>query len=90
MSEHGEQVLATFVELADTLTRDDDIGDFLHLRVARCEAILEVETAGVMLEAPEGELRLAAASSPEMEEFEQAEMTYDEGPCLDSSAAPTR
>lgn len=37
-----------------------------------------------MLETPEGELRLAAASSPEMEEFEQAEMTFDEGPCLDS------
>ena len=74
----------TFVQLADTLTGDYEIGDFLQLLVDRCAGVLDVAAAGVMLETPDGQLRLAAGTSAEMEQLEQAEMEFMEGPCLDA------
>lgn len=74
----------TFVELADTLTSDYDVGDLLQTLVDRTQELLDVATAGVMLETPEGERRLAAASSDQMKELEDAEVRHGEGPCWDA------
>ena len=77
-------VRETFIELADTLASGFDLGDFLHLLVDRCEEVLDVSTGGVLLESPDGTLRLAAATSEQMEELEHAEISHSEGPCFDA------
>jgi hypothetical protein len=41
-----------FVELADTLTTDFDVVDFLHLLTQRCTDLLDVDTAGLLLSDP--------------------------------------
>lgn len=84
VGEREQFVLDTFVELADTLARDYDIGGFLHTLVARCSPILQVTAGGVLLEDPEGRLRLAASSSEQMQRLEEAEIDHVEGPCLDA------
>jgi GAF domain-containing protein len=85
MAEQRERlVMDTFVELADTLASEYDIGEFLHLLTERCQEVLHVATGGVLLEGPEGELRVGAATSEEMERLERVELDHDEGPCLDA------
>lgn len=79
-----QQVTETFVELADTLSSEYDIGDFLQTLVDRCGEILEVGTGGVLIEGPEGNLRLAAATSEIMKELEDLELASKEGPCLEA------
>lgn len=79
-----EFVIETFVAMADTLASDYDIADFLHDLVERCQAALAVDAGGVMLEDPDGALRLAAATSEKMNRYEQAEIRNDEGPCIDA------
>jgi len=45
--------------------------------------VLDVSAAGLMLVAPEGDLRLAASSSEAMRVVELFELQAQEGPCLD-------
>jgi len=79
-----EPMLArTFVELADTLVDDFDVVELLTLLVDRCVEILDVSAAGLMLVAPEGDLRVVASSSEAMRVVELFELQSQEGPCLD-------
>src|SRR5206468_3124549 len=79
-----EPMLArTFVELADTLVDDFDVVELLTLLVDRCVEILDVSAAGLMLVAPEGDLRVVASSSEEMRVAELFELQSEEGPCPD-------
>ena len=73
----------TLVELADTLVDDFDVVELLTLLVDRCVAVLGVSAAGLMLVAPDGDLRLAASSSEAMRVVELLELQSQEGPCLD-------
>lgn len=82
--ERADLIQETFVELADTLASEYDLGEFLHLLVERCARILEVYTGGVLLETPAGDLRLAAAITEEMKVLEGAELSNAEGPCIDA------
>ncbi len=85
MPERSKHAIAdTFVELADTLASDYDIGEFLHLLAQRCHDILRVDAGAVLLEDESGALRLAAATSEKMEHLEASEMRNDEGPCIDA------
>lgn len=77
-------LLDTFVALADTLTSDYEIGDFLQFLVDRCSELLLADTAGVLLETPAGTLALAAATTPEMLEIKDLEMSLGQGPCLEA------
>src|SRR5215210_3718388 len=74
----------TFVELADTLVDDFDVVDLLTRLVNRCTEVLDVEAAGIMLAAPDGQLRVVASSSEAMRVLELFELQAEEGPCLDA------
>ena len=79
-----EALLArTFVELADTLVADFDVVELLTLLADRCVDVLEVDAAGLMLVAPDGDLRVMASSSEAMRMLELFELQSQEGPCLD-------
>ena len=86
-----EALLArTFVELSDTLVADFDVVEVLTLLTDRCVEVLGVDAAGIMLVAPEGDLRVMASSSEAMRVLELFEVQSQEGPCLDCyrTAAP--
>jgi GAF domain-containing protein len=79
-----ETVLArTLVELADTLVDDFDVVELLTLLTDRCVDVLDVAAAGLMLVAPEGDLRVMASSSETMRVLELFELQAQEGPCLE-------
>ncbi|MCU1461226.1 MAG: hypothetical protein JWO37_1301 [Acidimicrobiales bacterium] len=73
----------TLVELADTLVADFDVVELLTLLTDRCVDVLDVGAAGLMLVAPEGDLRVMASSSDAMRVLELYELQAQEGPCLD-------
>jgi len=73
----------TLVELADTLVADFDVVDLLTLLANRCVDVLDLAAAGLMLVAPEGDLRVMASSSETMHMLELFEIQSQEGPCLD-------
>ena len=79
-----EALLArTLVELADTLVDDFDVVELLTLLADRCVDVLDVDAAGLMLAAPEGDLRVVASSSEGMRVVELFELQSQEGPCPD-------
>jgi GAF domain-containing protein len=83
-------VCSTLIELADSLLDDFDAVDLLTLLATRCVDLLDISTAGVMLLAPEGDLRCVASSSESMRTMELFELQTSEGPCLDSFRLNTR
>jgi GAF domain-containing protein len=79
-----EAMLArTLVELADTLVADFDVVELLTRLADRCVDVLDVGAAGLMLVAPEGDLRVMGSSSEAMRLLELFELQSQEGPCLD-------
>ena len=78
-----EKLARTLVELADTLVADFDVVELLTLLTSRSVEVLDVEAAGLMLVAPEGDLRVMASSSETMRVLELFELQAQEGPCLD-------
>jgi GAF domain-containing protein len=79
-----EALLArTLVELADTLVDDFDVVGLLTLLADRCVEVLGVSAAGLILVAPEGDLRVMASSSEAMRVLELFELQSHEGPCMD-------
>lgn len=57
--------------------------ELLTLLTDRCVELLDVAAAGLMLVAPEGDLRVVASSSEEMRLVELFELQSQEGPCPD-------
>ena len=84
MTEYDQLIRDTFVDLADTLASDYDVGEFLQVLVQRCQDVMDVTTCGVLVEDPQGTLRLAAATSREMHQLEQAEIHLEDGPCFEA------
>jgi len=79
-----EALLArTLVELADSLVDDFDVVELLTRLADRYVELLDVAAAGLMLVAPEGDLRVVASSSEAMRMLELFELQSQEGPCLD-------
>jgi len=76
-------LVQTLVELADTLVDDFDVVELLTRLTDGCVEILDVTAAGVMLVAPEGDLRVVASSSEAMRVVELFELQNQEGPCPD-------
>ena len=79
-----EAMLArTLVELADSLVDEFDVVDILTTLTERCVDLFKVAAAGIMLVAPEGDLRLITSSSEAMRLVELFELQSQQGPCLD-------
>lgn len=72
-----------FVELADTLTDDFDLVEFMHRLADACIELLDVDAAGLMMIDLQGRPRLVASSPDLMRDLELFELQADEGPCLD-------
>jgi hypothetical protein len=73
-------LVRTLVELADTLVADFDVVELLTRLVDRCMQVLDVGAAGLMLAAPEGDLRVMASSSEAMRVLELFELRPPKGP----------
>lgn len=69
-----------FVELADTLDHDFDVGAFLGRLADRCVELLDVTAAGLLLDDGRGGLRTAAGRGGAGELLGRQR---EEGPCLD-------
>jgi transcriptional regulator with GAF, ATPase, and Fis domain len=77
------RVAEVFVELADTLTAEFDLIDFLKRLAEVSVELLDVDAAGLMLTDDGRQLRAMAASDENAEILELFELQHDEGPCLD-------
>lgn len=85
---HRERdVLDAVVSLADALLDDFDLVDLLGDLVQRCTALLDVQSAGLLLVDPAGSLQLLTATSVVTRDLEVFQLQRDEGPCLDAFAA---
>jgi GAF domain-containing protein len=72
-----------FVELADTLTENFDVVDFLQTLTDRCVELLEADASGLMLTNQRGGLTLMAATLERARVLELFELQVQEGPCLE-------
>ncbi len=90
MSVSDRQVWQTFVQLADTLTADFDVIDFLHTLAQHSVDLLEVSACGILLADHTGHLNLVAASAEQVRLLERSQVQAVEGPCVDAyrSRAP--
>jgi len=80
-----ERLLArAFVRLADTLTDEFDLVEFLHGLSVDSVEIIGAEAASVMLADARGGLRLVASSEERMRVLELFEIQSAQGPCLDA------
>lgn len=73
-----------FVELADTLTDDFDLLDFLTRLCSRLSDLLGADAAGVIAIDAQGVMRIMASSTEQMRVLELFEVQNAEGPCLDA------
>jgi GAF domain-containing protein len=83
MREREEWLADTLVTLADTLTADFDVIEFLSTLVERIVELLDAAEVGLVLADPQGHLRVMAASTERMRLLELFEVQSSEGPCLD-------
>jgi GAF domain-containing protein len=79
-----QDLLAAFVEFADTFVDDYDVVEFLHRLAERCVGLIDVAEAGIMLADRDDTLHYIASSSERMHLIELFELQHDEGPCLDA------
>ena len=79
-----QDLLAAFIEFADTFVADYDVVEFLHRLAERCVELIDASEAGIMLADRDGTLHYIASSSERMRLIELFELQHDEGPCLDA------
>ncbi len=84
MNSSDRQVWRAFVQLADTLTADFDIIDFLHTLAQHCVDLLGVSACGILLADHNGRLNLVAASTEQARLLELSQAQAAEGPCVDA------
>lgn len=78
-----QRIVATFVELADTMVDDFDVVEFLHHLAERCVQLLDCAEAGLLLSDAGGALRVMASSSERADTLELLQSQSEEGPCFE-------
>ncbi len=81
--DESRRLAQVFVELADTLTENFDVVDFLQTLTDRCVEMLGADAAGLMLTDQRGGLTLMAATLERARVLEVFELQVQEGPCLE-------
>jgi transcriptional regulator with GAF, ATPase, and Fis domain len=92
MATRQQQVTEVFVEVADSLTEDFDVIDFLQKLSTRCVELLDVAAVGILLADRHDALQVLAASDEHTRLLELFALHHDEGPCVEcyrSGAART-
>ena len=84
MSTSDRQVWRAFVQLADTLTTEFDVIDFLHTLAQHCVDLLGVSACGILLADHTGRLNLVAASTEQARLLELSQAQAVEGPCVEA------
>lgn len=79
----AERVAEVFVEVADTLTTDFDLLDFLHQLTVRTAELSAAAATGLLLTDIHGRLQFVAASQERVRWLELFQIQTDEGPCRD-------
>ena len=77
------RLVATFIELADTLIEDFDVVEFLALLTERVVELGIAAQAGILLVDETGSLRFIAASNERTQLLELFQVQSREGPCQD-------
>jgi GAF domain-containing protein len=78
------QLSKIFVEVADTLTDDFDLRDFLHMLTVRTASLLGAAAVGMLLADDRNELQFMAASQDNAMWLELFQVQSHEGPCLEA------
>ncbi len=78
-----ERLLDVFVDVADTLTDDFDLIDFLHHLTDHVSSVIPGSSVGLLLSDRHDRLQFMAASSRGAEYLELFQLQNSEGPCLD-------
>jgi GAF domain-containing protein len=78
-----QQIVETFVELADTMVDDFDVIEFLHRLAERCIKLLDCAEAGLLLVDAAGVLRVMASSSERSDALDLLQSQNEEGPCFE-------
>lgn len=79
----SESLVRIFVELADTLTEDYDLADFLDRLVERCSELFGLPAVTLLLVDQRGGVQLMASNSERAEKVELAQLHASSGPGLD-------
>jgi GAF domain-containing protein len=76
------KLVHAFVALADTLVDDYDVVEFAQELVENCVSLLDVDSAGLMLDDLRGGLQMLASTSEQTRMLELLQIQSDAGPCL--------
>ncbi|GAA1952763.1 GAF and ANTAR domain-containing protein [Microbacterium deminutum] len=79
-----QELVETFVDLADTLVVGYDIVDLLYRLVTRCARTLEAADAGILLPNLDGQLEVVASTSERSHLISLLQLDAGEGPCVDA------
>ena len=82
-SSRERRLVATFVELADTLVEDFDLVEFFSSLTGRVVQIEIASEAGILLVDEAGDLQFVAASHERTHLLELFQVQNEEGPCQD-------
>ncbi|WP_347359764.1 GAF and ANTAR domain-containing protein [Streptomyces sp. 150FB] len=84
-----QQVSAVFVQVADSLTDDFDLIEFLEQLCAHCVTLLDVSATGILLANGKGNLHTIAASDETTHLLELFALQHDQGPCVECYKSST-
>jgi GAF domain-containing protein len=85
-----QELVATFVRLADTLTADFDVIELLHGLCEDCVRLLGADAAGLVLTDQRDSLQVVSASTEAAHLLELFQLHAAQGPCLDSFHTSTQ
>ncbi|WP_354645308.1 GAF and ANTAR domain-containing protein [Kitasatospora camelliae] len=78
-----QRLTEVFVEVANSLTEDFGVIEFLQQLCERCVELVDVAAAGILLADQHGTLLTIAASDERTHMLELFALQHDQGPCVD-------